>query len=114
MAAPGDTIHIRLTATYSRTVPFVIESQDQPMLDLFVSDQISGKTFVAWSAQHPNQMEYRIEWKPGVLRVLELDWTATQAEFGRQIAVVGTLRDGPKVVQSAGFVTPPVGTSGGQ
>jgi hypothetical protein len=97
----GASIQMRFTVKNTGNQLVAIESRDKPVLDIIVQDVNSRELLLSWSAQNPESVAHRIEWKPGESRVLELSWTATQDEYYGTLHMGGILTEDSKIVQSA-------------
>ena len=101
----GDSVQIRFTITNDGKQPVTIESTDIPVLDITVRDFKSKQLLLSWATQNPDKVSYRVEWKPGESKVLELVWTALAEPSyipGQLVHISGGLNVNGKLIQAAG------------
>ena len=97
----GETVHMRFTITNNGSRTWVVESKNFPVLDIIVQDVNSGQLLLSWSAQNPDKVSHRVEWKPGESKMLELTWTAAESNFGHLVHTGGLLLQNSGINQSA-------------
>lgn len=106
-AQPGSPIQIRYTVKNMGERAWILESQDTPVMDIVV-DVVGGTELFALSAQSPDKVAHRLEWKPGESKVIELTWIPKQEDvrFGmyHDVFLTGLLYNNGKIVQSAGVI----------
>lgn len=101
----GETVHIRFAVTNEGNLPWIIESQDTPVLDITVRDFNNNKFLLSWATQNPDKRSDRVEWTPRESKVLELAWTPqTEPPYipGQRVHISGTLNENGNLVQAAG------------
>lgn len=102
-AQPGSSIQIRYTVKNMGERAWILESQDTPVMDIVV-DVVGGTELFALSAQSPDKVAHRLEWKPGETKILELTWVPKQEElragYYYNIYISGLLYQDSKIVQS--------------
>ncbi|CAG0972781.1 hypothetical protein ANRL3_01608 [Anaerolineae bacterium] len=97
----GDSVQIRFTITNTGQQPIVVESNDRPVLDILVAPA-GGDVIRSWSAENPDKVSHRIEWKPGESKVLELGWHVREGDRPSPlIFLIGALHADPGPGQSA-------------
>jgi hypothetical protein len=93
----GEPVHMRFTIKNVGSKPWVIESQDTPVMDIRV-DVVGDGTLLTWSVQNPAQVSHRLEWKPGESKVIEWSWTPKQGDVysgaEHDIGLIGVLFGG--------------------
>ncbi|MGB8644241.1 MAG: hypothetical protein WCF84_03335 [Anaerolineae bacterium] len=82
--------------------PVVIESRDGPVMDISIQDGISKDILVSWSAQYPEKVAHHLEWKPGEIKTIEMDWTATREQATRNVSGAGLLNQGSTTLSAVG------------
>jgi hypothetical protein len=87
----GESVQVQFTVRNTGKQSVVLESMKLPVMDLNVRPAYSDHIITSWSAQNPDKVLHRIEWKPGESKTLELVWTATQETFSHQIFFTGFL-----------------------
>jgi hypothetical protein len=103
----GEPMHIRFTIKNVGSKPWVIESEDTPIMDITV--QIPGSpAFFNWASQYPDKISHRLEWKPGESKTLELTWTPSQEDFAHNdlpaFYLGGNLYVNSKIMQGASVI----------
>jgi len=99
----GNVVHVRFEVKNTSGESVVIESKDQPVLDIVISVVDSGKTIRTWSSENPDKVLHRVEWKPGESKAMDLTWQVTQGEpIGLLISVSGQLNSDSKIVRTTG------------
>lgn len=105
VARVGEPVHIRFTITNEGGDTW-LESPTTPVMDIVVSSVGSGKVLIFWSAQNPDKVAHRLEWKPGESKVIEFVWTPRQEDIAigviHNIHLAGWLYQDSKLIQSAG------------
>lgn len=74
-AQVGKPIHMQFSVTNEGTQPYTLESKQIPVMDIDVEEAGTQQVYLRWSAQHPDEVAHRLEWKPGESKVIELVWT---------------------------------------
>ncbi|MBI5649413.1 MAG: hypothetical protein HZC40_03035 [Chloroflexi bacterium] len=90
----NEPVQMRFGVVNTGKETFVLESKNSPVMDIVVSEA-GGGAFLSWSTQNPDKVSYRIEWKPGESKVIELTWIPKPGDIyigaRRDIDLVGTL-----------------------
>lgn len=104
-ARVGEPIYMRFSITNVGEQTLVFESKDTPVMDIVVSES-GGGALLSWSELNPDKVSYRIEWKRGESKVIELTWTPRQEDIysgsRHDIDLDGYLNRDSKPIQSAG------------
>jgi hypothetical protein len=104
-AQVGEPVLIRFTITNTGQKPDVVESADQPAMDIIVQ-VVGGETLLRWSEQNSDKIVHHLEWQPGESKVIELTWTPKPEDVYvgayHNIFLTGLVRWGPNRTQSAG------------
>jgi hypothetical protein len=82
----------------------VIESKGIPVMDITIRSRSSGSINLAWSAQNPDKVAHRLEWKLGESKVIEMVWTPKQEDIligvVHIVGFAGLLYQDSKIIQS--------------
>jgi len=106
-AEVGKPIQVRFTITNTgiNKHTYILESSTTPVMDIVV-DVVGGPELLAWSAQNPDKVQHRIEWKPGESKTIELIWIPKPEDIAsgyyKDIFLTGLLYTDGKIVQDAG------------
>lgn len=97
----GDSVQIRITTANTGQQPIVVESNDRPVLDILVAPA-GGDVIRSWSAENPDKVSHRVEWKPGESKTLEMVWHVKEGDrLSPLIFLIGALHADPGPGQSA-------------
>jgi len=104
-AEAGKPVHMRFSVKNGGSQPIVIDSKNLPVMDIVVIPQFGQEILLSWSAQNPDKVAHRLEWKPGESKIIELVWTPKQEDIYigavRIIYLAGYLYENSRFAQSA-------------
>lgn len=108
----GIPIQMRFTVKNSGERPWILESQETPVMDIVILG-IGDQVLASWSSRNPEKISHRLEWKPGESKTIELIWIPTQADYDAgeyysprgvpRIYVSGQLYENSRLVKGVGF-----------
>jgi len=91
----GEPVPIRFTIKNVGNKPYMVESQNTPVMDIRVD---GDGTHLDWSEQNPNQIAHHLEWQPDESKVIEWTWIPRQEDVYigayHDIALIGILFGG--------------------
>ncbi len=102
----GEPVQMRFTAYNSSYNTIVIESPATPVMEIVIREVNSGREILRWSAQNPDKVLHRAEWRGKETKTLELSWTPKQEDLRvgsyHDVSLSGLLSQNSKVIQGAG------------
>lgn len=91
----GELLDIQFTVTnegQTRRLE-VLESKDQPVMDVTIREYTSMKPVYSWAVQNPSQVQHRVEWQPGESKTINVKWQLPQKEYAHQnLHIIGSVQ----------------------
>lgn len=95
----GDSLQIQYTVIDDSKQSIILESTEQPILNVTIAEGHSMKVVYTWSDQKPDQVLRHIEWQPGESRGIEMQWNVPQNDKVSGYIIQGELSRGAKIIQ---------------
>lgn len=83
---PGDTVHLRATATNLGKRTWIVDLKDQPVFDIVLEyDTVVGRRKIRWSDGKLLSDLTRLELEPGESKTIQMDWIPDQSADGQGV-----------------------------